>query len=112
MAETFEIRTVVISNSVSKALDLFEGLSLEEKISHSLEEALLNRLRECNDEISLLETKYGVSFTDFEKTWAEEKVPKSHSHEVEGDYMDWEALEMEKKKVLNALIEIRKLKKS
>lgn len=41
--------TIAISDSLAKALDLFEGLSIEEKISNSLEAALLNRLKVCNE---------------------------------------------------------------
>lgn len=103
------MQAISLDDPVVKALNLFEGLTPEERLVNSLKEGLINRLKECNNQISLFESKYGISFPQFDKLWEKDEILDKHSHEVEGDYMDWEALEMEKEKLLRALAEIKKL---
>jgi hypothetical protein len=43
--------------------------------------------------------------------WDEESIKAKHSHEVEGDFIDWEMLEMEKKELLSALSRLKSIKK-
>jgi hypothetical protein len=74
---------------------------LKERFLKSIEEVLVNRLKEYNNRISSFEAKYGMPFVEFALAWDNDRIPDKHSHEVEGDYMDWEALEMSKKKLLD-----------
>ncbi|MEK6657174.1 MAG: hypothetical protein AABY58_07000 [Nitrospirota bacterium] len=58
-----------------------------------------------------VEEKYGVSFKEFEKMRDEGKIKDKYSHEIEGDFIDWEMLEMEKRELLSALSKLKGLKK-
>lgn len=44
----------------------------------------------------MFEAKYGLTFADFAQAWQEGKIPDKYSHEVERDFMEWEARRMEK----------------
>jgi hypothetical protein len=44
-----------------------------------------------------------VTFEEFEKMWDSNRIKNKHSYEVEGDFIDWEILEMEKKELLYLL---------
>jgi hypothetical protein len=48
-----------------------------------------------------------MNFGGFEKAWREGKVPDRHSHGVEHDYMEWESLEDEHRKLLHKLKKIK-----
>ncbi|MCF6156338.1 MAG: hypothetical protein E3K36_14105 [Candidatus Brocadia sp.] len=56
-------------------------------------------------EILKFEEKYGVSFSEFEKTWDEGRIKDRHGHETESDFIDWEMLEMEKKGVIVDIVQ-------
>jgi hypothetical protein len=49
------------------------------------------------------EKKYGITFSEFERLWDEGKIADNHGYETEGDFMDWEMMEMEKKELLSIL---------
>ncbi|HLP46453.1 MAG TPA: hypothetical protein VK186_15435 [Candidatus Deferrimicrobium sp.] len=53
-------------------------------------------MKEYNREILKFEKKYGLKFKEFEKMWDEGKIEDKNSNEIEGDFMDWEMMEMEK----------------
>lgn len=76
---------------------------LKDKLHTFLFSALENQLERYTGEILKFEKKYGTSFSEFEKQWDEGKIKDRHGHEVEGDFMDWEMMEMEKKELLTAL---------
>jgi hypothetical protein len=58
------------------------------------------QLEKYTGEILNFEKKYGTSFNEFEKMWDEGRIENKHSYEIEGDFMDWEMMEMEKKDLL------------
>lgn len=101
---------VTLSKSAREALKLLEGKSLQEKLERSFIQTLENRLAQCNTEILKFETKYGLTFVEFARAWDAGQIPNQYSYEVESDYCDWEALDMEKKKLLKALLNLKAAK--
>lgn len=41
------------------------------------------------------ETKYGMPFAEFAVKWQADSIPQRRSHEIERDFMEWEAWQME-----------------
>ena len=72
-------------------------------------ESLEHHIRTCNEALSHFEAKYGLTFADFAQAWQEDKIPDKHSHEVERDFMEWEAHHMEKEDLLAAVREFHQL---
>ncbi|MBI5749820.1 MAG: hypothetical protein HZA00_11920 [Nitrospinae bacterium] len=85
--------------------------TLKEKIDNILLSAIESRLDNYNREILKFEERYGISFKEFERIWDEGKIENKYSYEVEGDFVDWEMLEMEKKELLSALSRLKGLNK-
>ena len=100
------METVTIEDRFVRILNLFEGVTMEERMRNSFKEALMSKVRVRNDAITALEAKYGMSFAKFQHAWDKDQIADKYSYEVEGDYIDWEALEMDKRKLLNALAEL------
>jgi hypothetical protein len=107
-----------MSNTLEIDRDIYNALiesfgedALKEKIDDILLSAIENLVEKYTREILKFEEKYGVSFKEFEKMWDEESIKAKHSHEVEGDFIDWEMLEMEKKELLSALSRLKSIKK-
>jgi uncharacterized protein with von Willebrand factor type A (vWA) domain len=80
---------------------------LKDKVNAFLISALETQLEKYSREILKFEKKYGISFSEFEKMWDNDKIQDKHSYEVEGDFMDWEMMEMEKKELLSALSKLQ-----
>jgi len=100
------MESISLSEALREALKMIEGKTTEEKIEYSIEEVLKHKLHQCNDDILSFEAKYGLSFEEFAAAWERGDIPHRHSYEVESDYIDWEALEMEKKNLLKTLAQI------
>jgi hypothetical protein len=95
---------IEIDGEIYRALvESFGEEELKERVSELLISAIEKRLEEFSREILRLERKYGVTFEEFEKMWDRDGIKNKYSHEVEGDFMDWEILEMEKKELLSLL---------
>jgi len=91
---------IEIDNNLYKALaDSFGQDILKEKINTFLISALDAQLE-----------KFSRGILKFEKMWDEGKIENKHSHEIEGDFMDWEMMEMEKKDLLTALSKLQEYK--
>jgi hypothetical protein len=71
-----------------------------------IRENLERQLRFCNEALICFEAKYGLTFVDFARAWKQGKVPNKYSHEVERDFMEWEARHIEKEDLLTT---VRKL---
>ncbi len=69
-------------------------------------DALRLRLRECLGEIGAFEARYGRSFEQLEGDWRSGEVADRRSHEAERDYMEWEALTMERSELLSLIREL------
>ena len=69
-------------------------------------DALRSRLRECLAEIGTFEAKYGCTFEERAREWESSRSHEAHAHSAERDYMEWEALTMERAEVLALLREL------
>lgn len=98
--------SISLSKALREALKMIEGETTKEKIEYSIEEVLKHKLHQCNDAILSFEAKYGMPFEEFEAAWERGDITHRHSYEVEADYIDWEALEMEKRNLLKTLARI------
>lgn len=94
---------LAVSPQVAEYLDQVAGGTSDEKVVALLEGYLSGQLKECEREIGGYEVKYRSTFGEFAAAWAEGRVPGKHSHLVERDYMEWEGLEAEKKRLLDLL---------
>lgn len=63
-------------------------------------DAIRLRLRECVEEIGAFESAYGATFEQFSADWRAGKTAERHSRAIERDYMEWEALTMERSELL------------
>lgn len=103
---------VEIDKNLYRALvESFGQEVMKDKINSLLVSAVENRLEKYIRDILSFEKKYGLTFREFETKWDEDKLENKHSHEVEGDFMDWEMMEMEKKDLLTALSKIQQINK-
>lgn len=80
--------------------DFAPGSDPETKLENLTRESLEHQLRACNEALSRFEAKYGLTFPDFSQAWQEDRVSNKHSHEVERDFMEWEARHLEKEDLL------------
>jgi hypothetical protein len=103
------MKTVSLPKNITELLDMeiIRGKTYEEKIEMLALDSFVSKLKECNEEILEFETKYGLSFGEFEKAWDEDEIRDKHSHEVETDYIEWEAIEQEKSRWLSVLRKMR-----
>lgn len=92
-------------------IESFGENTLREKIDDILLSAMESLLEKYTRKILEFEERYGISFKEFEKMWDEGKIDNKHNHEIEGDFIDWEMLEMEKKELLSALSRLKSFKK-
>lgn len=104
--------TLQIDQEVYNALvESFGEEALKGKIDDILVSAMESLLEKYTKGILAFEEKYGVPFPEFEKMWDENRMKDKYSHKVEGDFMDWEMLEMEKRDMLAALARVRGVRK-
>ena len=90
------MRTLTLDEQITNKLSGFTGDRIEDKILYLVREVVMAKLRECNERIANFEFRYGMSFNQFNTTWDQDQIPDKHSYSVETDYIEWEALEMEK----------------
>ena len=104
------MKTISLPRNITELLDMeiIRGKTYEEKIEMLALDSFVSKLKECNEEILEFETKYGMSFGEFEKAWDEDGIRDKHSHKVESDYIEWEAIEQEKSRWLSVLRKIRR----
>ncbi|WP_456474235.1 hypothetical protein [Candidatus Pyrohabitans sp.] len=95
--------TLTLDEKAKNILDVFAGRDYREKLSNLANEAIMAKIKECNELIANFEAKYKMKFEEFRHAWESEEIKERHSHEVEADYIEWEALEMEKEKWLELL---------
>lgn len=111
MKDNINSNVVEIDKSLYKAmLDSFGKEILKEKINSLILSAMEMQLKKYNREISKFEKKYGHTFNEFEKMWDEGKIEDKYSNEIEGDFIDWEMMEMEKKEFLTILSRVHHLR--
>ena len=95
---------VTVGEKLIRVLEAFApGEDLETKLENVTRERLESRLGECNAALSGFETKYGMPFAEFAVAWQAGNIPQRHSYEVERDFMEWEARQMEHSDLLAAV---------
>ena len=102
---------ITVSERLLRVLeDLAPGADVEAKLEHLTRESLAHKVRDCNEVLSRFEAKYGLTFTDFAQAWQDDRIPSRYSHEVERDFMEWEARHLEKEDLLATVRELDRLK--
>jgi hypothetical protein len=98
--------TISLSDKLLRVLeDFVPGADTEAKLDNLARESLEHKLQTCNEALSRFEAKYGLTFADFARAWQEGKIPSKHSFNVERDFMEWEARQMEKEDLLTVVRE-------
>jgi len=69
-------------------------------------EALRMRLRQVIDQLGAFEAGYGRTFEQFGADWNAARVADRFSHRLERDFMEWEALVMERHELLDLIREL------
>ena len=69
-------------------------------------DALRMRLRDVADQIGAFEARHGRPFEEFAADWNVGRVPDRFAHHVERDFMEWEALTMERQELLMLIREL------
>lgn len=69
-------------------------------------DALRMRLRDAAEQLSAFEARYGRSFEQFAADWNAGRVADRFAHRVERDLMEWEALTMERRELLDLIREL------
>jgi hypothetical protein len=68
-------------------------------------DALRMRLREVVEELGAFEARFGCDFDRFAADWESGRLADRSSHRAERDYMEWEALAMERRELLELIRE-------
>lgn len=75
----------------------------EKTLKRFVKDALFLQLQDINKKIALFEGKYNHGFREFERGWKKAAPAKKYGYEMEGDYMDWEALEDHKRTIMKVI---------
>jgi hypothetical protein len=97
---------VLLDEKLVERLQSFSGETTEAKIVYLARETIAAKLKECNERISDYEFRYGMAFKNFSTAWDRDGLPDKHSYQVESDFIEWEALEMEKQYWLSFIREL------
>ena len=101
-------KSLLLDKYIYEALVSSTGeANLEKVIEDLLLEALESKLERYGREILKFEKKYGMSFSEFDKSWVADQIEEKYGYEVESDFIDWEMLEMEKKELIVTLAKLR-----
>ena len=100
------MNTIQLPAKLFNTLILFEGERIEDKIEKLMLKNTEYKIHNLNEELSKYESRYGMNFRQFSRAWKEGRIADKHSHNVEVDYIEWEAIEMEKS---DSLKNLRKL---
>lgn len=68
-------------------------------------DALRMRLRQVIDQVGAFEARHGRTFEQFGADWNAARVADRFSRRVERDFMEWEALAMERQEILDLIRE-------
>ena len=69
-------------------------------------DALRLRLREVADQLGRFEACYGRAFEQFAADWNAGRVADRFAHRIERDFIEWEALTMERRELLDLIREL------
>ena len=82
------------------------GSDLASSIEAVTLDAVRMRLREVTDHVGEFESRYGSAFDQFAIEWKAGRIPDRFSHRKERDFMEWEALTMERQELLALIREL------
>lgn len=74
-------------------------ISLEELAK----QALLLQLQEVSRKMAVFEGRYNQEFKEFARSWKQMEKKQKFTHHIEGDYIDWEALDEYKRELMKAI---------
>ncbi len=98
---------VTISKPIHRILTHLTG---EERIDVALPLATRDliqlKLKNYSEQIARFEAKYQMTFEEFKSSWENNQIPNKHSYEVERDYWEWEAAEVERKNLMHLIEEL------
>ncbi len=69
-------------------------------------DAVRMRLRDVVDQLGVFEARHGRTFEQFAADWNAGRVADRFSHRSERDFMEWEALTMERRELLGLIREL------
>jgi hypothetical protein len=69
-------------------------------------DALRMRLRDVAEQLSIFEARHGRTFEQFAADWNAGRIADRSSHRAERDFMEWEALTMERREILELIREL------
>lgn len=69
-------------------------------------DAVRMRLRDVVDQIGDFEARYGRTFEEFAADWNAGRIAARFARRTERDFMDWEALAMERQELLDFIREL------
>jgi hypothetical protein len=93
-----------VSERARRVLErLAPARKLDEAIDELATELLRARLRDCIEELGQFEAKHGCTFERFAADWQAKRITDRSSHENEREFMEWEALTMERQELLSEL---------
>jgi hypothetical protein len=94
---------LALSKKTFSLLNQVKGETPEKKIVSLVIGSAMLKLRECEEAIVQYESRYGMIFEQFKKSWKKGAIRGKNSHEVERDYMEWEGFEAEKRHWLETI---------
>jgi len=98
---------VVLSERAQRVLRKLQPTAdLGSSIEAVTMDALRMRLRDVVDGLGAFEARYGRSFEQLAADWNGGRVVDRFAHRVERDFMEWEALTMERQELLDLIREL------
>jgi hypothetical protein len=83
--------TVIIPKGSQNILRKLTGqLRPDIALSLAIKELVHFRMEATKAKIAAYEQKYGMTYSEFEQAWKDEKIEDPYSYPVEQDYMQWE----------------------
>ncbi len=93
-----------------RAQRILRKLQPKSDLAGSIEAVTLDvlrmRVREVVDQVGAFEARYGRTFEQFVADWNAGGVGDRFSHNVERDFMEWEALALERQELLGLIREL------
>lgn len=90
------MEAVLLDEKLVERLQSFSGETVQDKIIYLARETIAAKLKEGNERVLDYEFRCGMSFNELNAAWHRDGIPNKHSYQVESDFIEWEALEMEK----------------
>lgn len=94
--------TVILPKETSQALTELTGEPRTElALAVVMRDFARHKMQELAMEMHQYETKYGMSFEEYQENWEQKDARQDYSYEAETDYLQWEALFTRHKRLKN-----------